>query len=240
MGHMSHSALKAHASKAVKGLDLASSDMKVPTICHGCETRKSHCKPFTSSDKKTTKILELVHSDLAGPMQTRSIQGSQYTATFIDDYSRQAVVYYLKSKDQFEVALQKFLAWAETQTTDKLRALRSDRGREYIGHRVQAVLSEKGIEHQKTMPGSPQQNGKAERFNRTIMDKAMAMLHNAGLSNGFWECTVDTAVHTYNRTPTRTLGWHTPHEQWKPGHVPDVLYFCIFGCKGYMHVPKDK
>ena len=130
---MSHNALKSHASKAVKGLDLACSDMQIPAICHGCETGKSHWKPFPSSDKKTSKILELVHPDLAGPMQTKSLQGSLYTATFIDDYSRQAVVYYLKTKDQFEMALQKFLAWAETQTKDKLCALRSDRSGKYIG-----------------------------------------------------------------------------------------------------------
>ena len=105
---------------------------------------------------------------------------------------------------------------------------------------VQSILNEKGIEHHRTMPGSPQQNGKAERFNCTIMDKAMAMLHAAGLSLGFWECAVDTAVHVYNRTPTRTLGWRTPYELWNSGQIPDVSHFRIFGCKGYMHVPDNK
>ena len=56
---------------------------------------------------------------------------------------------------------------------------------------------------------SPQSNGKAERFNRTIMDKAMAMQHTAGLSNGFWELAVNAAVHIYNRSPTCTLKWRT-------------------------------
>jgi hypothetical protein len=90
------------------------------------------------------------------------------------------------------------------------------------------------------MPHSPQQNGVAERWNCTILDKARAMLHSAGLSLGFWECAVDTAVHTYNRTPTRTIGWCTPHELWTDGHVPDVSYFRIFGCKAYVHTTEDK
>ena len=75
------------------------------------------------------------------------------------------------------------------------------------------MLEEKGVEHQKTMPDTPQQNGRAEQFNHTIMDKAMAILHQAGLTNGFWQYAVDTVVHTYNCIPTRLLEWHTPHER---------------------------
>jgi hypothetical protein len=172
-------------------------------------------------------------------MQMPSIQGSSYIATFVDDHSRHIVVYFLKSKNQFVAALQKFLSWAETQTKNKLRALHSDRGGEYMAANVKDILSQKGIEHHLTMPGSPQQNGKAERFNRTIMDKAMAMLHTAGLPNGFWELAVSTAAHVYNRTPSRTVKWQTPIEAWN-SQVPDVSYFRVFRCKGYMHVPADK
>jgi transposase InsO family protein len=239
MGHMSHAALKAHGPTAVKGMDLGSSAGDIPTICHGCELGKSTRKPFPASSKTTNKILEVVHSDLAGPMQMPSIQGSSYIATFVDDHSRHTVVYFLKSKNQFAAALQKFLSWAETQTSNKLRALHSDRGGEYMAANVKDILSQRGIEHHLTMPGSPQQNGKAERFNRTIMDKAMAMLHTAGLPNGFWELAISTAVHVYNRTPSRTIKWQTPIETWN-GQIPDVSYFRVFGCKGYMHVPTDK
>src|SRR6266403_2270918 len=90
------------------------------------------------------------------------------------------------------------------------------------------------------MPHTPQQNGVAERWNCTILDKTRALIHSAGLSLGFWELAVDTAVHTYNRTPTRTIGWCTPHELWTDGHVPDVSDFRIFGCKAYVHTPEAK
>ena len=240
MGHMSHAAIEKHGPSALKGFNLDLSDTKVPSICAGCEAGKSTRKPFPASLKKSDQILEIVHSDLAGPMQTKSLQGSLYIATFVDDYSHHAVVYYLRSKDQFAVALRNFLAWAETQSSKRLRTLHSDRGGEYIAASVKDILSEKGIEHHLTMPGSPQQNGKAERFNRTILDKAMAMLHASGLSSGFWEHAMSTAVHVYNRSPTRNLQWRTPIELWSAGHVPDVSYLCVFGCKGYMHVPADK
>src|SRR5258708_6142306 len=68
----------------------------------------------------------------------------------------------------------------------------------------------------------------------------MAMLHTAGLPNSFWEYAVSMAAHTYNHTPSCTLKWRTPIEAWKPSQVPDVSYFHVFGCKGYMHVPSDK
>jgi GAG-pre-integrase domain/gag-polypeptide of LTR copia-type len=94
MGHISHSALRAHGPKALKGLDIDESTV-APKVCYGCELGKSTHQPFPGSAKKTSRILEIVHSDLAGPMQSNSLQGSAYTATFIDDYSRHAVVYYL-------------------------------------------------------------------------------------------------------------------------------------------------
>jgi hypothetical protein len=240
MGHISHAALKLYGPSALTGMDLDSSTT-APTVCCGCEEGKSSRKPFSASpSKRTTAILEIVHSDLAGPMQTKSIQGSFCTATFIDNHSKHAVVYFIQSKDQFTVALSTFLSWAETQTALKMKALPSDRGGEYMASQVQDILKQRGIEHHLTMPGSPQSNGKAERFNCTITDKAMAMLHTAGLSFGFWEYAMKAVVHIYNRSPTCTLKWHTPFEIWYSGKVPDVSHLHVFRCKGYMHVPADK
>src|SRR6202158_6036634 len=215
MGHISHNALKTYSPSATTGMDFNGSATTDTPVCSGCEFGKSTCQPFSASTtQRTSRIFEVVHSDLAGPMQTKSIQGSAYTATFIDNHSKLAVVYFLKSKDQFVKALQTYLAWGETQMSSKLRALHSDRGSEYMAGQVQDILKQRGIEHHLTMPGSPQSNGKAERFNRTIMDKAEAMRHTAGLSNGFWELAVAAAVHIYKRSPSRTTQWRPPHELW--------------------------
>src|SRR5712672_41090 len=120
-----------------------------------------------------------------------------------------------------------------------MHTLHSDCGSEYIARYIKDILVQRGIEHHLTMPNLPQQNGKAERFNRTIMDKAMSMLHNAGLTYGFWEHAVCTATHIYNRSPIRSLKWHTPHKIWNDGHIPDISYFRVFGCKAYVHIHKD-
>jgi hypothetical protein len=239
MGHMSYNALQRYKD-SVKGITLDPSHTPNTSPCTGCELGKQARSSFPGSNKRSDRRLRIVHSDLMGPLQTRSIQGSLYIATFIDDYSRHGVVYYLKSKDQCAAAFKQFLAWAENQTSERMLALHSDRGGEYLSGAVRRILDEKGIEHKLTMPYSPQQNGVAERWNRTLLDKARALIHTAGLSLGFWEYAVDTAVHTYNRTPTRTIGWRTPHELWTDGHVPDVSYFRVFGCKAYVHTPDNK
>jgi hypothetical protein len=240
MGHMSHSALEKYGPSALKGMDLDPSDKAIPGICAGFESGKSTRSPFPRSLKRLEQILDMVHLDLAGPMQTKSLQGSLYIATFVDDYSRHAAVYYLKTKDQFTITLSNFLNWTENQMSKRLRILHSDHSGKYISNKVKEILEVKGIEHHLTMPGSPQQNGKVERFNRTILDKAMSMLHATGLSNGFWEYAIGAAIHIYNRTPSHSLKWRTPHETWDTGHVPDISYFHVFGCEGYMHIPADK
>ena len=126
MGHISHNALKSHGPSALTGMDFNGSTTDIP-VCRECKFGKSTRQPFSASTTQwTTRHFEVMHSDLASPMQTKSIQGSAYTATFIDNHSKLAVVYFLKSKDQFVTVLKQYLAWGETQTSSKLCALHSD------------------------------------------------------------------------------------------------------------------
>ena len=102
-----------------------------------------------------------------------------------------------------------------------------------------AVLAENGIERETSVPMSPQQNGRAERWQRTITDKGEAMRHSAGLSDGFWKLAMECAVHVYNRQPLRRANWKTPLELWS-GKVLDVEYFRVFGCLAYVHTQKER
>jgi hypothetical protein len=109
MGHMSYNALT-HYHNSVKGMSINGSIDQAQSPCAGCELGKQARLPFSASPKWSDRRLQVIHSDLAGPMQIQSIQGSKYIATFIDDYSRHGVVYFLKSKDQCAAAFKKFLA----------------------------------------------------------------------------------------------------------------------------------
>ena len=100
-------------------------------------------------------------------------------------------------------------------------------------------MRSKGILHQLTAPNTPQQNGVAERANRTIDGAARAMLQSAGMSNGFWECAVATAIHVRNRTPSRANNYLSPHERLY-GRAPDLSYLRIFGCLAYRHITQPR
>ena len=100
-------------------------------------------------------------------------------------------------------------------------------------------MEESGIEHQTSMPDSPQQNGRAEQFQKTILNKAESMRHMAGLSPGFWSYAVRTAIHIYNVTPIAKDRFKTPKKMWS-GLTPDISHLCIFGCSAYVTINKKK
>ena len=99
-------------------------------------------------------------------------------------------------------------------------------------------LSSRGIEHQTSVPRTPQQNGQAKRFNRTILEKSEAMRQHACLPPSFWQDTIEAALHIYNRQPMRRLNWSTPISKWN-GDVPDISYFKVFGSLAYVLILKE-
>ena len=236
MGHPSKEVIRRLPGNT-KGADPVGVEDHSP--CEGCQWGKSHRAPFPTSYKRATKPLELVHTDEDGPMRTTSIEGYRYFISFLDDYTSLGRAYHLKHKSDAIQAFEDFKAWAENVTGHKLIGLRSDRGGEYTSDAFATRLKAYGITHYKTVAGSPQQNGRAERWNRTIMEKALAMLHHAGLSHGFWKLAVDVAVHIYNCQPMHHLNWQCPQTLWN-GTIPDISYFRVFGCKVFVHVPKEQ
>ena len=133
------------------------------------------------------------------------------------------------------------VSWAETFTGHRLASVHSDQGGEFMSHEFQAFLSSRGITHQTSIPHMPQQNGRAERFNRTILEKAEAICHHACLPKVFWQDAVETSVHLYNRQPMHCHDWKTPIELFKgDGKKPDASYCQVFGCKAYVFIPPEQ
>jgi len=102
----------------------------------------------------------------------------------------------------------------ENKTEKSIKTLRSDNGGEYINKRFEAYLKAHGIHHQRTTPYTPQQNGVAERANRTIVERARSMIHDRELEYEYWGEAVATTVYLKNRSPTRALDGMTPEEAW--------------------------
>ena len=100
-------------------------------------------------------------------------------------------------------------------------------------------LTENGIEHQTSMPDSPQQNEQVERFQKTIVNGAEAMWHHAGLSNGFWIYAVKAKLHTYNVTPIKHADYKTPKELWS-GQKPNISHIRVFRYLAWVHILKKR
>jgi transposase InsO family protein len=114
-------------------------------------------------------------------MPTESRSWTRYVLTFIDDYSDCSLVAFLRSKDATSQHFKAMVTWAETFTGHSLTSVRSDRGGEFMDGELQLFFKSRGITHQTSVPHTPQQNRCAERFNRTLLEKAEAIRQHACL-----------------------------------------------------------
>jgi hypothetical protein len=161
-----------------------------------------------------------------------------YFATFLDDHSKFSVVKVLRHKSQVPEILEEVITFLETQTGHRLKGIRSDNGGEYINAVVAAYVRKKGVLHQRTVSHSPQQNGAAERLNRTLMDRTRAMLAGAQLPKRLWGEALVAANHLRTVSPAAGLD-RTPWELFW-GKKPNVSNLRVFGATAYMHIPKEK
>lgn len=234
LGHLNAKSMK-ELQSMVSGLDLGHSTMNLS--CEGCIQGKQHRTPFPSGiATRANQLLELVHSDVCGPMKTPSMSGARYFVTFIDDFSRKVWIYIIKAKSECFAKFKEWKALVEKQCEHKIKVLRSDNGGEYLSKDFDELLKHEGIGRQTSTPYTPQQNGVAERANRTIVEMARSMIHAQKLGYEYWAEAVVNAVYTRNRCPTSALEGMTPEEAWT-GKKPCLSHMRIFGCIAYAKVP---
>ncbi|KAG2758790.1 hypothetical protein Pcac1_g29117 [Phytophthora cactorum] len=240
LGHIGHGGLDAIVKKGY-GTGINMTSAKQWELCDGCalgkQTQVSYMK---SSPNRAKQVLEVIHSDVCGPMQTSTFSGKRYFVTFTDDKSHFCVVYLLRNKSEVADKFAEFVAMAETQTGKRVKTLRSDNGGEYTSGAMAKFCKDRGIEQKFTPPYTPQLNGVAERMNRTLVECARCMLEHAGLSKSYWGEAVMTATFLRNRCPTRAITHDkSPHQVWT-GKKPLLANLKVFGCHAYVHVPKEK
>jgi hypothetical protein len=221
-----------------KGLvhGLPKADVKIDMVCSGCQFGKAAQLPFTSSDHRSNSPLELVHSDVFGPIKQSSMSGMKYMVTFIDDFSRFVWLYFMKEKTEVFSKFKIFEIEAETITKSKVGCLRSDNGGEYIATDFDDYLKQKRIRRQFTCPNTPQQNGVSERKNRHLGEVTRSLIHDKNMPGRFWAEAMYTAGYLINRIPAQGLEYVSPYEK-ITGTKPDVSYLKVFGCVCYVFVP---
>uniref|UniRef100_A0AAV1UQ06 Integrase catalytic domain-containing protein n=1 Tax=Peronospora matthiolae TaxID=2874970 RepID=A0AAV1UQ06_9STRA len=216
LGHIGHRGLDAIVKQNLGvGIDITS--VGKWELCNGCALGKQTRVSFQSTTRKPANdLLDVVHSDVCGPMQTSTFSNKRYFVTFIDDKSRFCTVYLIHSKSEVLDKFMQFTKFAETHTGRRIKMLRSDNGGEYVSNKFAAFCRNKGIIQQFTPPYTPQLNGVAERMNRTLVESARCMIEHAGLSKRYWGEAVSTAAFLRNRCPTQAIGHDkSPHERSK-------------------------
>ena len=174
-----------------------------------------------------------------GPVSVQTPQKHQYWISFIDDCTCYRTIYLLHKKSDAFPAFKEFKAFAEKQTGYSIKALRDDKGGEYMSKEMDTWMKSHGILREHTTPATPQQNGVAERTNRIFDEGITCMLNEAKLPGSFWGDALGTFVHVLNRSPSSSLKDITPYEAWF-GQKPPVDHFRVFGCQAYVHVQKNK
>jgi len=158
LGHISEKRMKKLHSDGL----LTSFDFESYETCEACLLGKMTKTPFTGFPERASDLLELIHTDVCGPMSSIARGGFQYFITFTDDLSRYGYVYLMKHKSETFEKFKEFQSEVENQCGKKIKALRSDRGGEYLSHEFSNHLKSCGIVPQLTPPGTPQRNGVSE------------------------------------------------------------------------------
>lgn len=212
LGHLSISGLK-----KLQDLGLINTDLKGnETIeCVACEKGKATRKPFPNVQKeiKVTKIGELIHSDLCGPIQPASNSGKRYFVTYTDEYTRYTNTYFMVQKSEQINKFREYKAMLKTQHNAEIVKLRTDSGGEYTSNEFEEMLSQAGTEHQSKPPRTSAYRGISERLNRTLMDKARAMLKAKDLPKQLWAEAIHYATFLKNCSVTKLLPNTTPFER---------------------------
>ncbi|CAJ2654342.1 unnamed protein product [Trifolium pratense] len=237
---------KRYAHLSIKGLRVLNKKHMVKGLpelkdteekCSDCLSGKQHRENIPKqANWRASEVLELIHSDICGPITPKSNGGNRYFLTFTDDFSRKTWTYIIQEKSCAFSMFKKFKSLVENESSCLIKCLRTDRGGEFTSLEFNDFCSSQGIKRQLTAAYTPQQNGVAERKNRTILNMVRSMISCRGVPKSFWPEAVKWATYVMNRSPTLAVKDVTPEEAYS-GVKPSVHHFRIFGCLAHAHVP---
>lgn len=234
-GHLSYESLQTLQNKEmVRGLPKLA-DSK--TVCVDCLKGKQHRDSIPKrSTWRASEKLELVHADICRPISPTSSSHERYFICFIDDFSRKAWVNFLINKADAFASFKLFKSCVEKETSLPIKCLRTDRGGEFTSCEFNDFCRKNGIKRQLTTAYTPQQNGVAERRNRTVMNMVRSLLSEKDVPKIFWPEAVNWTFYILNRCPTLSVKDMTPEEAWS-GVKPSVEHLRVFGSVVHVHVP---
>ncbi|GKB03804.1 putative ribonuclease H-like domain-containing protein [Tanacetum coccineum] len=229
LGHLNFKTM----NKLVKGnlvRGLPSKLFENDQTCVACQKEKQHRASCKSKTENSISLpLHLLHMDLFGPTFIKSLMKKMYCLVVIDDYSRFTWVFFLATKDETSGILKSFITGIENLVDHKVKVIRCDNGTEFKNKEMNQFCEMKGILRQYSVARTPQQNGVAERRNRTLIEAARTMLADSKLPTTFWAEAVNTACYVQNRVLVVKPHNKTPYELFH-GRTPTLSFMRPFGC----------
>ena len=229
LGHLNNEYMSKNHLKSLIGT-------KTDFSCETCLKNKSTRIISRTSPNKAKRPLEKIHSDVAGPITPTSLGGSKYVVTFTDDYSRFTWVFPCSAKSQVFDIFKTFKRTVENELNQKMSLLHCDNGGEYSSNLFKRFANQEGIQIQYTVPHTPEQNGVAERLNRTLFSTTRCMLNDSPiLPKSLWAELVRTACYIKNRVPTSSNeAFISPYEKLF-NRPPKMDYLRIIGSCCFSH-----
>ncbi|KAK1607895.1 hypothetical protein QYE76_031568 [Lolium multiflorum] len=218
---------KLHSDGLLESLDFESLDR-----CEACLMGKMTKTPFSGTMERATDLLEIIHTDVCGPMSVASRGGYRYVLTFTDDLSRYGYIYFMKHKSETFEKFKEFQSEVENQRNKKIKFLRSDRGGEYLSYEFGMHLKKCGILSQLTPPAAGyrmMQEGTRKLMITKLKGWRLLLLLLLLL---FWGYALETAAITLNREPSKSVET-TPYELWF-GKKPKLSFLKVWGCEAYV------
>ncbi|KAJ0445113.1 putative RNA-directed DNA polymerase [Helianthus annuus] len=235
LSHVGYDRLEVMMKKElVRGLP--SLEIKKEVVCAGCQYGKAHQLPYELSEHKTKELLEIIHSDVLGPIKQASNTGKRYMVSFIDDYTRYVWLDFMQEKSEVFSKFKLFKEEAERQTGKLIKCLRSDNGGEYLSNEFDRFLREHKIKRQLTCSNTLQQNGVSERKNRHFGETCRSILHDKNVPGKYWAEGMKTVCYVINRLPAQNLEYKSPFEKLF-GIKPNISHLRVFGSVCYVFVP---
>lgn len=167
--------------------------------CDACMQSKSTDLSFPRKSEKPDKPLDVIVADVCGPMRVQSLGGKTYFLTLTDANSDYTEVKFLRNKCEAKIEIKNYIEFVKNQMSKKPKIFRSDRGGEFMDNELQTYFKNQGIRIELTTPDSPEQNGIAERKNRTLNDAVRTLLISSKLPNYLWAEAMNNVVYTFNR-----------------------------------------
>jgi len=212
----------------------------VEEFCDVCAIGKSHRQSFGRHSRECdkTNVHDVVVADVAGPFNVPTFDGFAYFLTFVDALSGFVVGYLMKQKSEVVQRFKEYEALSANRHKRTILTFRTDNGSEFVNKEMAEYLVERGITHQKSNVYTPQQNGIAERMNRTVLNKVRCLLLDAECGLEMWGEAFLTAIQLINRT-RNSFSTTTPYES-EFQRKPCNKLIRRFGCTAFCHIPEEK